>query len=59
MIGFNHQIVDVRLKDGHGWEVTTRTAGKETSKLEEFDAVVAANGHCGWPLLPNIEGLNA
>ena len=59
LIRFDNQVVDVRLTSGHGWEVTTRTAGEKSNKIEEFDAVVAANGHCDWPLLPNIEGLDA
>ena len=59
LIRFDSRIVDVRLEGGHGWKVTTRTAGEESNKTEEFDAVVAANGHCDRPVLPNIEGLNA
>ena len=59
LIRFDNQIVDVRLKGDHGWEFTTTTTGEESNNIEEFDAVVAANGHCDWPLLPHIEGLDA
>ena len=59
MIRFQHQVVNVRpTRDDqyHGWEVTTRA--KEGSTVERFDAVIAANGHCDWPLLPEIKGLD-
>lgn len=62
MIRFDHQVVDVRVKSGderHEWEVTTRAAGERSNKMQKFDAVIAANGHCDWPLLPSIEGLDA
>ena len=62
MIRFGHEVVDVRLTSGdkcHGWAITTRTAGESNNKTQRFDAVVAANGHCDWPLLPNVEGLDA
>ena len=62
MIRFQHQVVDVRSIRGdeyHGWEVTTRANPKKEVEVERFDAVIAANGHCDWPLLPEVEGLNA
>lgn len=62
MIRFNHQVLDVRPtsgKDCHGWEVTVRATAERENKSEKFDAVIAANGHCDWPMLPNIEGLDA
>lgn len=62
MIRLDHRVVDVRPTKGdecHGWEVTTRATAKEGNKTERFDAVIAANGHCDWPLLPDIEGLEA
>ena len=62
MIRFNHQVIEVKMTDGgehRGWEVTTRANGEKDNKIERFDALVAANGHCDWPLLPNIEGLDA
>ena len=62
MIRFGHQVMDVRLKSGdgcHEWEVTTKAAGERSDRVDSFDAVVAANGHCDWPLLPGIEGLDA
>ena len=62
MIQFDHHIVDVRPTNGHegrGWEVTTRVTAEGKTKVEKFDAVIAANGHCDWPLLPNVEGLEA
>lgn len=62
MIRFDHQVVDVRLKSGdecHEWEVTTRAAGEGSNRMQRFDAVIAANGHCDLPLLPSIEGLDA
>ena len=60
MIRFDHQVVDVRptrRDECHGWEVMTRARDEEGSNVERFDAVIAANGHCNWPLLPNVEGL--
>ena len=62
MIRLDHEVVDVSVSSGdesHGWRVTTRATGERGRKVEKFDAVVAANGHCDWPLLPNIEGLDA
>lgn len=62
IISFNHHVVDVRptgSDECHGWEVTTRVAAEREIKVERFDAVIAANGHCDWPLLPNVEGLEA
>lgn len=62
MIRFNNRVTDVTpTEDGeyHGWTVTTRAGAdgaKNTSQV--FDAVIAANGHCDWPLLPNIDGLD-
>ena len=31
--------------------------GKESNKTERFDAVVAANGYCDWPLLRGSQRL--
>lgn len=62
MIKFDHHVIDVRPTRGgedHGWEVTTRVTDGREHEIERFDAVVAANGHCDWPLLPEIEGLDA
>ena len=62
MIRLDHQVVDVSVSSGdesHGWKVTTRATGERGTQVERFDALVAANGHCDWPLLPNIEGLDA
>ena len=62
MIRFNNQVTDVApIGDGdyHGWTVTTRAGSDGAKKTAQvFDAVVAANGHCDWPLLPNIDGLD-
>lgn len=62
LIRFAHQVVDVRPKNGsesRGWEVMTKDIRNDQSAVERFDAVIAANGHCDWPLLPDIEGLDA
>ena len=62
MIRFGQHVVDVRLSNGEGphvWEVTARAAAEGAGEVERFDAVIAANGHCDWPLLPDIEGLDA
>ena len=59
MIKFDHQVMDVQLKSGDEWEVTTRAAGERINRVDRFDAVIAANGHCDWPILPGIEGLDA
>ena len=61
-IEFDHQVVSVRPTKGHerpGWEITTTAVAGGEKKVEKFDAVVAANGHCDWPLLPEIDGLSA
>ena len=61
-IRFDHEVVHVRPTPGnewHGWEVTVRATADAENKVERFDAVVAANGHCDRPLLPDIEGLDA
>lgn len=62
LIKFNHEVVQIRPKndwEGHSWEVMVLTSGEKEQQVESFDAVVAANGHCDWPLLPDIEGLEA
>ena len=62
MIRFGNQVVDVRplgSEELHVWEVTTRVAAEGVDEVERFDAVIAANGHCDWPMLPHIEGLDA
>ena len=62
MIRFDHEVIEVKMTNGgecHEWEVMTRAGGEKDNRIERFDAVVAANGHCDWPLLPSIEGLDA
>ena len=63
LIRFEHHVVDVRPPAGggqQGWVVTTKDAGNGgIEKAERFDAVVATNGHCDWPLLPPVEGLES
>ena len=65
MVRFEHQVVDVRptradtTDEHHGWKVTTESIATGETTIETFDAVVAANGHCEWPLLPEIEGIDA
>ena len=62
MIRFSTQVIDVApTGDGeyHGWTLTTRAGSDgamDTTQI--YDAVIAANGHCDWPLLPNIDGLD-
>ena len=62
LIRLEHDVVDMRPTAGderQGWVVTTKDAGKGgIEKVERFNAVVATNGHCDWPLLPPIEGLD-
>lgn len=61
-IRFEHEVVHVRPKGrekGHRWEVTVTDSVKNETHVESFDAVIAANGHCDWPLLPDIDGLDA
>ena len=53
------QVKPVRGNDSHGWEVTTKSTAEEESQVELFDAVIAANGHCDRPLMPDIDGLDA
>lgn len=62
MIRFDHEVIELKMTNGgecHEWEVMTRAGGEKDNIIERFDAVVAANGHCDWPLLPRIEGLDA
>ena len=62
MIRFGHQVVDVRPSRDetlHAWEVTAKAGAEGVEEVERFDAVIAANGHCDWPMLPEIEGLDA
>ncbi|KAL8819715.1 MAG: hypothetical protein Q9223_001903 [Gallowayella weberi] len=61
LIRFEHEVMDLRPKRDkqmHGWEVTVQDRNRIT-KVEHFDAVAVASGHCDWPLLPDIAGLNA
>ncbi|KAL8671212.1 MAG: hypothetical protein Q9168_004287 [Polycauliona sp. 1 TL-2023] len=63
LIRYQHSVISVSPRGGKDnmrnpvWEVTTRNAENETL-VEKFDAVVAANGHCDWPKLPAVEGLD-
>ena len=62
MIRFDHQVVDVRPSRDENlpaWEVTAKAGAMGVDEVERFDAVIAANGHCDWPMLPGIEGLDA
>ena len=62
MIRFDHEVIEVKMMNGgecHEWEVMTRAGGDKDNIIKRFDALVAANGHCDWPLLPSIEGLDA
>jgi len=62
MIRFNHQVIDVRptsSDEWHGWAITTKPTAEDETKVEKFDAVVVANGHSDWPLLPEIDALDA
>ena len=62
LISFHHQVVSVTPIAGgeyHGWDVKVqKTTGARESKVERFDAVIAANGQCSWPKVPDIEGLD-
>ena len=60
LIKYQCTVIAVTPRDimkSHAWELTIRDGQNETH-IETFDAVVAANGHCDWPLLPAIEGLD-
>ncbi|KAL8970837.1 MAG: hypothetical protein Q9183_001336 [Haloplaca sp. 2 TL-2023] len=66
LIQFCTEVVDVRPAEesstGAGWDVTLTKSVVESSvagsiRTEHFDAVLVANGHCNWPLLPPIKGL--
>ncbi|KAL9633640.1 MAG: hypothetical protein Q9204_003316 [Flavoplaca sp. TL-2023a] len=60
LIKYRSTVIAVTPRDimkSHAWELTIRDSQNETH-VESFDAVVAANGHCDWPLLPAIEGLD-
>lgn len=61
-IKLNHQVFDVKpLGDDESseWEVKVRDLIQGNDKVERFDAIVVANGHCDWPLLPDVEGLDS
>ena len=61
MVRFEHQVIDVKPFSGderHGWEITARATAKGEDMVERFDAVICANGHCDWPLLPQVKGLD-
>ncbi|KAI4231825.1 MAG: hypothetical protein LQ349_005374 [Xanthoria aureola] len=61
LIKYNCEVIDVRPKRDQKngiWEVMTKSLSPNDIHVEHFDAVVAANGHCDWPLLPDIEGLD-
>lgn len=61
LITYNCEVIDVRPKHDQKsqmWEVMTKSPNPNEFHVEHFDAVVAANGHCDWPLLPDIEGLD-
>ncbi|KAI4256243.1 MAG: hypothetical protein L6R42_006333, partial [Xanthoria sp. 1 TBL-2021] len=61
LISFNHEVIDVALKrdkKGQTWEVAVRNLDTNETQVESFDAVIVANGHCDWPLLPDVEGLD-
>ena len=61
LIKYNCEVIDVRPKRDHKngiWEVMTKSLSPNDIHVEHFDAVVSANGHCDWPLLPDIEGLD-
>ncbi|KAL8725497.1 MAG: hypothetical protein Q9166_007317 [cf. Caloplaca sp. 2 TL-2023] len=61
LIRFCHHVLHIRPENGEPnarWEVTVKDTAKETTQVESFDAIIAANGHCDWPLLPSIEGLD-
>ncbi|KAL8999143.1 MAG: hypothetical protein Q9169_001922 [Polycauliona sp. 2 TL-2023] len=60
LIEFQHTVIDIvhnGYHHNHQWQMTVRNKINET-KVEAFDAVVAANGHCDWPLMPHVEGLD-
>ena len=57
-----HEVLDVKPTDCdgiHKWELVVRNNVKHKEITKIFDAVIVANGHCDWPLLPSIEGLEA
>lgn len=62
MIRLDRRVVNNRLTESnecHGWDVTKRAKARKENKTGRYDAVIAANGYCDWPLLPDIEGLEA
>lgn len=62
LIKFNHEVVQVQSSNNgktHSWDVFPESPGENDLHVDSFDAVVAANGHCDWPLLLDIEGLDA
>ncbi|KAL8794096.1 MAG: hypothetical protein Q9195_003281 [Heterodermia aff. obscurata] len=63
LILFHHQVISVTPTteaEPHGWDVQIQeTTNARSIKTERFDAVIVANGHCAWPSLPDIDGLDA
>ena len=58
MIKFGHEVKYVKpitVGSNIQWEILVKSSS--SYRVEKFDAVVVANGHCATPLLPDIEGL--
>lgn len=58
MINFEHEVKYVKpttVGSNFKWEILVKSSSGH--RVEKFDAVVVANGHCASPLLPDIEGL--
>ena len=58
MINFESEVKYVKpitVGSNFQWEILVQSSS--TNRVEKFDAVVVANGHCATPLLPDIEGL--
>lgn len=61
IIKLNHRVLDVKPPGDNGsfeWELKVRDLVQGNDKVESFDAIVVANGHCNRPLLPEVDGLD-
>ena len=58
MIKFEHDVEYVKpitVGSKVEWDILVKSSSGH--RVEKFDAVIVANGHCASPLLPDIEGL--
>ena len=55
-IWFGMEVVKAEPVDGGRWDVTTRSTGGGSTRVQRYAAIVVANGHNWSPLRPEIPG---